>query len=409
MIMKRLEVTIMTVMCFVLSGCVSNVNTETMPAAEISSEIVESTMYYSMTATEVISDDELQQILLSQEVIAGYGSIDQIQILATDTRRNLSAVVIAFRNTAGQEFFANAVIKNGQVLSIQAGEKEDNIFLNYRLIGADEEEGEYTLYSGIVRDNKITDISFVYENGTVVNTKLSEKGGYCYLLFKKEFNNQDIIKIQQKDQKGNIVYEIKEGEMEVEETTYEQKTDTAEVQAMQVITNYYQTMYQAYGQGSVSEEWFQNCLDMEQVQNKNKITAMKKLNMNWNYFRTIYPNYQPAASAVALHLETITKKESDSYEAVVQIKGGKGVADYSPEDYLVGLQQGDINQAQSEIPPFVSLGQNIFQLKYREDQLLIQKHTYDGQKYFEGLDTVEVPFDPQLYQELLEQKRWGQN
>ncbi len=402
--MKQLKVTIWVLTAFLLGGCVNNTKSEEKAMMDMANTATQTTVYASETT--IVSNELLQSILLSRQEILSYGNINQVQILSTDIRNELNAVIMTFCNAEGQTFAASAVIKNDQVLTMQVEEVGENSFFDYKITGTDEEQGDYILYSGIVRDSKVTNIDFIYGNNTVVNTKLSDEGGYCYLSLKKESNNQEIVKIQEKDIKGNIIYTASEATKMTAETTYIQQEDPIQSQAMNTISNYYELMYQAYLKKTVSEEMFMHCLDMNQVQNKNKITAMKKLNMNWDYFQTIYSSYNPVASPVSLHLEDIIKKENDSYEVIVQIIGGKLPADYSPEDYLVGM--GSNMEQQEQIPPFVSLGQNIFQLRYQGDQLLIEKHTYDGQKNFEGLTTVEVIFDPVAYQQLLEQKRWGQ-
>ena len=121
----------------------------------------------------------------------------------------------------------------------------------------------------------------------------------------------------------------------------------------------------------------------------------------------MYPDYAPASSIIALHLESCLEQGDGNYKVVVQIKANAGPADYSPEDYLIGVEQMDMNQNQHTIPPFVSVGENTFILTDQGGNFLIQKHIYDGQKDFEGLETVEIVFDPAAYQAVLEEKGWG--
>lgn len=406
LVMKEWEVVLILSICVMLGGCSFNRDESTGSVNTISN--VESSVSNSTVAIQ--SNDSLINIICSRQDILGNIDINTAQILSTDSRSSLDAAIMSFVNPEGKAALASAVIKNNQVISIQVSEIGDGAFLNYKTTSTDEEQGDFTLYSGLIRDDKVTNINFVYENGTIVNTKLLNNGSYCYLLVKKEMNNNDIIKIQEMDDAGNIIYTVNEQEQVEETTSYiveENLREEQTEQAMAVIVDYYKMMYQAYYNREVQETMFENSLDMTQVQNKNKITAMRKLNMNWNYFRSLYPDYTPTSAVIALHLESCLEQEDGHYEVIVQIKEGAGVADYSPEDYLVGMEQAAANQGQSIIPPFVSLGKNTFILTNQDGRLLIQKHIYDGQKDFEGLETVEITFDASAYQAVLEEKQWG--
>lgn len=406
LVMKEWEVVLILSICVMLGGCSFNRDESTGSVNTISN--VESSVSNSTVAIQ--SNDSLINIICSRQDMLGNIDINTAQILSTDSRSSLDAAIMSFVNLEGKAALASAVIKNNQVISMQVSEIGDSAFLNYKTTSTDEEQGDFTLYSGVIRDDKVTNINFVYENGTIVNTKLLNNGSYCYLLVKKEMNNNDIVKIQQMDDAGNIIYTINEQEQVEETTSYiieENLKEEQTEQAMAVIVDYYKMMYQAYYDGEVQETMFENSLDMTQAQNKNKVTAMRKLNMNWNYFRSLYPEYTPTSAVIALHLESCLEQEDGYYEVIVQIKGGAGVADYSPEDYLVGMEQAAANQGQTIIPPFVSLGKNSFILTNQDGRLLIQKHIYDGQKDFEGLETVEIAFDASAYQAVLEEKQWG--
>lgn len=404
--MRKFGFVLILSICLILSGCFFHQEKDIGDIRTTSS--VESSSSDWMTTLQ--SDNSLINIICSRQDVLGNIDINTAQILSTDSRIGLSAAIMKFTNPEGKEALASAVIKSDQVISIEVSEIGEEAFLNYKTMGSDEEQGDFTLYSGVVRDDKVTNINFIYENGTIVTTKLQKNGSYCYLVVKKEMNNSDIIKIQEMDDAGNIIYTVNE-EIEIEETTsYMVKADVQQQQteqAMASIANYYKMMYQAYYNGDVQESMFANSLDMTQVQNKNKITAMRKLNMNWNYFRSLYPDYAPASSIIALHLESCLEQGDGNYKVVVQIKANAGPADYSPEDYLIGVEQMDMNQNQHTIPPFVSVGENTFILTDQGGNFLIQKHIYDGQKDFEGLETVEIVFDPAAYQAVLEEKGWG--
>lgn len=406
LIMRGFELVLILSICLILSGCSFNQNKST---ADVSTTSTIGSSANDLTVA-IQSNNSLINIICSRQDILGNIDINTAQILSTDSRIGLNAAIMSFINSEGKAALASAVIKNDQVINMQVSEIGDGAFLNYKTMGTDEEQGDFTLYSGVIRDDKVTNINFVYENGTVVNTKLQANGSYCYLFVKKEMNNSDIVKIQEMDDAGNIIYTVNE-ETRIEETTsYMTQADVQQQQteqAISVIADYYKMMYQAYYNGDVQESMFQNSLDMTQAQNKNKITAMRKLNMNWNYFRSLYPDYAPVGSIIALHLESCLEQEDGHYEVVVQIKGNAGPADYSPEDYLIGVEQAVDNQKQAVVPPFVSLGKNTFILTNQEEKLLIQKHIYDGQKDFEGLETVEVDFDAAAYQAVLEEKQWG--
>lgn len=411
-IMRRLKITFLLSICLLLAACGRGNAEDTKTVKEaVSGQVAEK----SLDITEVQNTEErLIQVMVSYLESSGYINAHNHQILATDTKSGLDAVVMTFRDQTNRELIINAVLKQDQVMTSQTSDIGTDAFLDYRTIGTDTELGDYTLYSGIVRDNKVTNLNFVYDNGTIVNTKLSDQKGYCYLLLKKEVNNKDISRIQEMDENGNIIYEMKEDTKATEETTIvgveKDGSSNIETEAMTAIKGYYDFMYSAYEQGSVNEELFGTVLDMTQVQNKNKLTAMKKINMNWEYFRTMYPNYCPTASPVSLHLESLMKQDNGTYEVIIDIDGGKNVADYPPSDYLVGLKENteSMDVTEFRFPPFVSLGENVFVLQDYSGHMLIQKHIYEGQEAFEGLDTVENIFDPVEYGAILQEERWGQ-
>ena len=173
--MKKFGFVLILSICLILSGCSFHQEKDTGDIRTTSS--VESSSSAWMTTLQ--SDNSLINIICSRQDVLGNIDINTAQILSTDSRIGLSAAIMKFTNPEGKEALASAVIKSDQVISIEVSEIGEEAFLNYKTMGSDEEQGDFTLYSGVVRDDKVTNINFIYENGTIVTTKLQKNGSYC--------------------------------------------------------------------------------------------------------------------------------------------------------------------------------------------------------------------------------------
>lgn len=140
-----------------------------------------------------------------------------------------------------------------------------------------------------------------------------------------------------------------------------------EMEIIDLIKGFYATQYEAYS----NFEYFdiESYLDMDKIQNQNKVIALKKLIIEHKHMDDMKYCYIDKG---------INPIDYDINE--VKING-----DYASIDVILDLKEGKY------YPEFVSEGENKFVLKRTGDDWKIVNHSYDGLIYFEKSDRELMP------------------
>ena len=143
--------------------------------------------------------------------------------------------------------------------------------------------------------------------------------------------------------------------------------DREEKKLISFIESFFDTQYEAYvNLDYIDIEPF---LDMSRIQNKNKVTALKKLIIQRKHIEEM--NY------------AIVNKNKYPFEIIVKDMNING-------EYASVTVELDLDESK-DYPRFISKGLNNFVLKMEDGKWEIVNHDYEGLVWFESSITRELP------------------
>lgn len=140
-----------------------------------------------------------------------------------------------------------------------------------------------------------------------------------------------------------------------------------ELEVIDFIKDFYNTQYKSYSEFELCD--FEPYLDMNKIQNQNKVIAYKRMIIEHQHLDEMKYCY------IDRGINPITYEVND-----IKVDG-----DYASINIDIGLTKGKY------YPEFIYEGENKFVMKKIDDNWKIVNHSYEGMIYFEKSDREILP------------------